>query len=243
MPIADLPHCVTEAQILEAIAKPIAYTLSPTETSLERLVRRVIGGNAKMFGMNNHQDDRAAALKFCQDWAITMLWQHGDPATGFEALLFRWKRSVYLVVIGSDDPTDWKRNLKDEVVGLTAYRANLRVIRDAIGLAVAESPDLIGVLGHSLGGSIAQFIAADFLAVRRCFTYQTAAVPTATIQAAQFRVDSLDARHYLHPSDVVFPVSRRRCDGGLIPGKVTTIGDPVRGADRIKAHTMMLTLV
>jgi len=243
MSIADLPRCVTEAQILEALAKPIAYTLSLTETSFERLVRRVVGSNAKMFGLTEHQDNRAAAIKFCHDWAITLLWQYGDPETGFEVLLFRWKRSLYLVAIGSDDPTDWKRNLKDEVAGKKAYRANFRAIRDAIGLAKSESPDLIAVLGHSLGGAIAQFVAADFLEVRRCFTYQTAAVPIETIQSAQFRVDSLDARHYLHPSDVVFPVSRRRCQGGLIPGKVTTIGDPVRGVDRIKAHTMMLTLV
>jgi predicted esterase len=231
MPIADLPDCLTRPQIEEAIVKPVAYALAPSPVPLLH-VRRVL---SRRHGMH-------AARSFCHGWGIQQLWQFHDPATGFELILFGWQGRSYLVAIGSNDATDWKRNLTQLEVGLAAYRANQSAVKEAIGRA-ASNAEII-VAGHSLGGAVAQYIAIDHPGVTHCLTYQTAAVPPEFVAKSFDRdMSDLQTAHHLHISDPVYPLSKRRCDGGLILGLVAMHGDRVHGFDRIKAHSLMLSLL
>ena len=101
-------------------------------------------------------------------------------------------------------------------------------------------PSEVVVLGHSLGGAIAQYLAAEWTTISRCITFQSAAVPS---QIADQTTSTVTVKHYLHPSDPVYPLSRARCQGGLLSGEVIYRGDRVRGFARIQAHLAMLTLL
>lgn len=243
MPIADLPRCLTEEQITEAIAKPVGYAFAPDNERWRSVADDIARFDwSSIFPLirsrRERSHDRALALKFCRSWGIDFLWAFEDEITGFELVLFERRWRSYLVAIGSNDPTDWRRNLAEPLVGMKAYQANRNAVKAAMQLT-ALSSELV-VCGHSMGGAIAQYIAADYPQVSRCITYQSAAVPPATIAQAEAR--SINATHWLHPSDPVFPLSRKRCGGGLIPGETVLRGSPVHGRDRLKAHSLMLSL-
>jgi hypothetical protein len=249
MPITDLARCTTRHQIEEAIAKPIAYTLVQPQTKTTQLLTAIVQGRwadarSGLTREKRNRDDRAVAAAFCQHHGIELVWQFRDPVSGFELAVFRWEGRSYIVAIGSNDPTDWKHNLTRHSVGLDAYIANKSAVREAIVFAsfYHPAPSEIIVMGHSLGGSIAQYIAVDYGKINTCKTYQSAAVPPAFV-ARSTRRPELSATHYLHPSDPVYPLSKRRCDGGLILGTVAMHGYQVHGFDRIKAHSLMLSLL
>lgn len=232
-----LPDCVTEANIVEAICKPIAYTIAADPQRFVRLLRSAIRGQWDGVKTAKQQErDRATALKFCTAWGIKPAWVFRDGDTGLELVVFYWLRRSFIVAIGSNDPQDWRHNLR-RTGGLGAYQANQAAVKTAINVATEHSTDLT-VAGHSLGGEVAQYLAIDHTEVTNCITYQGAAVPP---EYLRFR-DGLRVCHHLHPSDPVYPLSQRRCNGGLIPGEVRYFGDRVSGFKQFTiAHSMMLS--
>lgn len=245
MPLSDLPRCQTQIQVEEAIAKPIAYALTPGVGWFGDVVSVAKQHGLKSPGVlsgrwKNEKRNRAIAQSFCHDRGINLEWSYVDHRTGFELLLFRWQHRAYLVPIGSNDPSDWKRNLTQHAVGLRATKANNDAILEAMARVSHSPPVEVVVLGHSLGGAIAQYLASEWQTISRCITFQSAAVPR---DIAEQTTGTITVHHYLHPSDVVYPISRDRCGGGLLSGKVMYRGDRVHGLDRVGAHTAILTLL
>lgn len=246
MSIADLPYCRSLPQIEEALAKPVAYALSGSVGAWAKIAALTVRHKwrapieiAKWQAQRN--SDRRAARDFLRVWGVRELWSYTDRRTGFELLVFRSGQRRYIVCVGSNDPLDWQRNLTNREVGVAAYERNRDAVQSAIFHASTNEPIEIVALGHSRGGAIAQYIAIDWECVTRCVTFQSAAIPREWVEKSQRR-PYLRSTHYLHPSDPVYPVSRRRCDGGLADGEVRWHGEKVRGFARIQAHLAMLSL-
>lgn len=245
MPLAALPLCQSQAQIEEAIAKPVAYTFAPRAGGWIGMTATVVKHRWSSPGViarqwNQRQRDKAISQSFCDAHQITLEWSFSDWRTGFELLVFAWQERAYIVPIGSNDPLDWRRNLTQHSVGLKATQRNREAILKALAIVGRLEPSEVVVLGHSLGGAIAQYLAAEWTTISRCITFQSAAVPS---QIADQTTSTVTVQHYLHPSDPVYPLSRARCDGGLLSGEVIYRGDRVRGFARIQAHLAMLTLL
>lgn len=245
--IADLPLCRSQLQIEEAIAKPVAYALANGIGAWPKIVALVVRHRWRApieiaRWQAKRQRDRAAARDFLRTWGIRELWRHADRRTGFELLVFRFGQRAYIVCVGSNDALDWRGNLAHREVGLAAYRQNQSAVQSAIFHASAATPSEIVALGHSRGGAIAQYLAIDWECVTRCVTFQSAAIPREWREKSERR-PYLKSNHYLHPSDPVYRVSRRRCDGGLSDGRVEWRGEKVRGFARIQAHLASLSLL
>lgn len=242
---AILPPCQSQAQIEEAIAKPIAYAFAPRAGGWGGMAATVAkhwwsSPAVIAHQWSQRQRDKEIAQSFCDAHQITLEWSVSDWRTGFELLVFSWQGRAYIVPIGSNDPLDWRRNLTQHSVGISATQRNRDAILKALEIVGRLEPSEVVVLGHSLGGAIAQYLAAEWTTISRCITFQSAAVPS---QIADQTTSTVTVKHYLHPSDPVYPLSRARCQGGLLSGDVIYRGDRVRGFARIQAHLAMLTLL
>lgn len=245
MSLAASTLCQSQDQIEEAIAKPIAYAFAPRAGGWVGAVATVAKHRWSSPGViarqwSQRQRDKTIAQSFCDAHQITLKWLFADWRTGFEMLVFAWQGRAYIVPIGSNDPLDWRRNLTQHSVGLKATQHDQEAILKMLAIVGRLEPSEVVVLGHSLGGAIAQYLAAEWTTISRCVTFQSAAVPS---KIAEQTISTVTVQHYLHPSDVVYPISRSRCDGGLLSGEVFYRGDRCHGLARIQAHLAMLTLL
>jgi serralysin len=160
-----------------------------------------------------------------------------DPTTGFQALglasLTVDKPSV-LVVRASDELIDDAANSDSRGIGFNQFTAN----REAIATWLAKfstatlKPDLVG---HSLGGAIAQTIAADLTdAFGNLVTFNAPGVNTTTVTQFQQKGATKNVTHYIVNGDLVSLGGQ-----GYIPGIVVlqsytdgTTVDPIFALDK-----------
>ena len=245
MPITDLLAVTDRAHVAEAITKPIAYTLSPRIGELARSVFQVARSPRSLFSIwqrqAKHQADHEIALKFLERGNIELVSVYGDRWSGFELLAFKEGDRGHLVFVGSDDALDWWRNLSDRSIGWPAFNRNRDAVTDAIYELLKRGCTHLAARGHSLGGALAQYAYLTHPSISNCITYQSTAIAMDLPNSNNDRGGAVT--HYLHRDDVVYPLSRRKTKGWLIPGRQVTYSPDTRFRRnlRIMAHTMLLT--
>lgn len=155
-----------------------------------------------------------------------------DPSTGFGMTVFRpteaalANRAAHEGELGgvlrpvvafrgsdtdslSDFLTDWLNNdLAQEGVGMPQFNAH----REEIGAAIGALGGC-DVVGHSLGGALAQLAACNFGGISRCVTFQA---PGISAEEAAKQPDEVESTHYRVEGDVVSLVGDEMTDGEVV---------------------------
>lgn len=173
-----------------------------------------------------------------EEWGYKSGWQDkiDDRSTGFFAGLlmpqdeFRDVLKPVIAFRGSDELSDWMRtNLDVSGVGTSQFRTNFRLISGLIAVAGGR----VDVTGHSLGGSLAQQVAAFHSSnVRRVVTFQSPGILPEVLQYAQNNDNPPEATHYISRGDFADFAS-----GQHLPGEMYLYG---QDTDPLTAHTRML---
>lgn len=127
---------------------------------------------------------------------------------------------------GTDELKDWNANLCYSYVGKNQFRKNRDTIEEVLNLF--GQPAVL--LGHSLGGALAQRAAIEFGSmVQEVVTYQAPGVLPQELHGNFDREGTPDATHYIATNDVV-----DRAGFSHLPGDVVMIDE---NAGVLDSHT------
>lgn len=134
-------------------------------------------------------------------WKIDKVW---NGTLGFFAAAFTsFNAEPILVFRGTDEILDWMANTHPDGIGIEQYQAHLPNVLDWMGTQVDAT---VSLAGHSLGGALAQWFAADFTEggtqIGEVVTFNAPGV--SQVQADKFRPQLAGGvTHYIVNGDVV----------------------------------------
>lgn len=122
------------------------------------------------------------------DWTISTVYERSS----FRAVLVRGRKTV-LSLSGTDDAGDWLDNIGQGVAGVSVQY--LRAVR----LAKSTAPDV--VVGHSLGGGMASYVA--IYSNRRAAAINPAPLNINPVSAVQMMRHGGNVINYVAPGEVL----------------------------------------
>ena len=184
----------------------------PAEVPAEVLARRAVYKNGWVVGDNLHDDAEFANFDGL-DYTVSKIFS--DPATGFYGLgLLSPTAGPAVVLRGTEDILDFVSDADYRGVGYDQFLAGWDAVRQWVGL----QPSPVDVVGHSLGGALAQWFGSALTkagtAIDELITFNSPGISTA---AANSFVHSLarDVEHYVVNGDLVSLAGEK-----FVPGDV-----------------------
>lgn len=95
-------------------------------------------------------------------WRWTSLYRVENEASGFYAQVFRYMDGTVVIAFRGTEPNDWKDVLADLAMGFGVKTRQFRDAEEAYLRTRAEFGPTVRMTGHSLGGSLAQYLGAKY---------------------------------------------------------------------------------
>ena len=206
----DFSYAESADQVNEVLTKKVAYT-----------------NPAELANPDTQNADAQSSQAFLKAHNLKIEKMLQDQATGFQAMVLRSTvgDASKLVFSGTNDSSDMLDDLVGKAVGDTQFSAARSQIQSALESEFSASKLKVDVVGHSLGGSLAQTTAASFTnLVGREVDFNSPGVTKDLV--AQFQANTEmggiapEVQHYIRKGDAVSA-------GGeaFLPGKATIASD------------------
>lgn len=144
----------------------------------------------------------AKYTKELNDLGYDIIGEVNTPKTGFYCFLLEPKdpkKTPILAFRGSDDFVDWIKNLDFESPGYSQFYENKDKIANELG-----NVSKVDVVGHSLGGALAQYAALEFTGkIKKVMTFQAPGIEIEKAQKFKEEKERPEIIHHISEGDVV----------------------------------------